>query len=260
MFPLTTKILSLTVCIMLFPWAALAASSTSDYEAILQELAKLHKEIKALRSEVGQLRQAVTEIHRRTVATPKVAPPPPVAKAVSLDDDPILGDRQAKVGVVEFSDYQCPFCSRFHSQTFPKLKKNYIDTGKVQYVVRDFPLDFHRQAKEAAIAANCAGQQDAYWEMQHALFTNQRRLGPELYVELAKTLNLKVQAFRTCLQEADQEKEVDNDLAYGQSIGVRGTPSFFVGRVQGGQLVKARRITGAQPFPVFAQAIDSLLK
>src|SRR5690606_19222030 len=109
-------------------------------------------------------------------------PLPSVIGNVELKkDDPTLGSQQAKVAIVEFTDYQCPYCAQYHSETFENLKKEYIDTGKVQYVLRDFPLDFHAYAKGAAIAANCAGEQDAYWQMNHQLFSNQSELGDGLY-------------------------------------------------------------------------------
>lgn len=236
-------------------------SSDSGTAEILQKLQDIQKEVKALRSEMGQLRQAVTEIHRTAVVPPTTAPPPPVTAQVRLeDDDPVLGTQEAAVGMVEFSDYECPFCQRFFTQTFPKLKETYIDTGKVQYVFRDFPLAFHTKAKDAAVAAKCAGKQDAYWKMHNALFANQRRLSPDLYKELAQTLALNVDEFLGCLQQAELASDVDQDTAYGQSLGVRGTPTFFIGRMQDGQLVEAQRISGAQPFSTFAQAIDALLK
>ncbi|MGH8566427.1 MAG: DsbA family protein [Gammaproteobacteria bacterium] len=231
-------------------------------DQILKQLAEVNKEIKALKGELAQLRQAVTEIHRAEVPTPAAAAPaPPVTIEVNLDpDDPILGNREAKLGVVEFSDYQCPFCQRFHTQTFPKLKETYIDTGKIRYIFRDFPLDFHGQAKGTAIAANCAGKQDRYWDMHHALFADQKRLGPALYEGLAGTLGLDVTAFLACTQDDEQGREVSGDSAYAQSLGVSGTPTFFVGRLEGGRLVQAKRITGAQSFQAFAQVIDSLLQ
>lgn len=225
---------------------------------LLKQLTELREEVKALRNEVRQLRRTVAEIYR--VAVRRSLPAPKIAK-VSLDGDPVLGNPEAKVVVVEFSDYQCPFCRRFHIETFPQIKKTYIDTGKIKYIFRDFPLATkHSQARGAAIAANCAGKQDVYWEMHDRLFANQHRLGSELYEELARGLQLDVSAFLTCLEDPDQGKEVDEDVSDGQSIAVRGTPHFFVGRAEGGRLVDVRRLTGAQPFHVFAQLIDSFLK
>lgn len=252
---------TLTLCAVLTSCSTPPPPATQGNEQVLNQLTEMHKEVKTLRNELAQLRQAVTEMHRAAVPPPTAAvAAPPATTEVNLDqNDPILGDRGAKLGIVEFSDYQCPFCLRFHTQTFPKLKETYIDTGKVQYIFRDFPLDFHAEAKGAAAAANCAGQQDAYWGMQHALFTNQNRLGVALYEELAKTLGLDVTAFLACTQGNEPGREVSGDSVYAQSLGVSGTPTFFAGRLEGGRLVQAKRITGAQSFQAFAQIIDSLL-
>ncbi len=234
--------------------------ASSEQQVILEHLAELHKEIKALRAEVGQLRQAVTEIHRAAVLPPPRPTPTPATVDVALGDGPMLGDTKATVGIVEFTDFQCPFCKRFHDQTFSQLKNSYIDTGKIQYLLRDFPLSFHRQAKGAAMAAHCAGEQGTYWPMHQELFTNQRRLGPELYEELAKKLELDGEQFATCLEDPEQAKALDADFAYRQSIGVRGTPNFFVGRIENGKLVGARRLSGAQPLQAFTRTLDPLLQ
>ena len=109
--------------------------------------------------------------------TPSVADdtaePEPAGDPATIDDDAVLGDDSATVTVIEFTDYQCPFCSRHFEQTFGQIKKNYIDTGKVKYVVRDFPLSFHSNAHKAAEAAECAGEQGKYWEMHEKLFKEQ---------------------------------------------------------------------------------------
>ena len=230
------------------------------------ELARLNQEVETLSAEVRQMRETVAEMQQVfslvangvTTETPS-APPPPAATVVSLDDDPVLGNPEAKIGLIEFSDYECPFCSRFHTQTFPQLKETYIDTGTVQYIFRDLPLDFHTEAKSAAVAANCAGEQGAYWEMYELLYANQRRLGASLYLELAQQLKLNVKKFLACTKNPDAVKEVEADLAYGESVGAAATPSFFVGRVEGDRLVDAQIIIGAQPFSVFTNAIDGLL-
>lgn len=237
-----------------------SAAPAVTNERIMQRLDAMHGELKALRKEVGELRQAVRGMQRNTARAPARAQRPPAPQTVKLDDDPVLGSRQAAVGIIEFSDFQCPFCNRFHAQTFPRLKATYIDKGTVQYIFRDFPLGFHREAKNAAVAANCAGSQDAYWKMHHALFSNQRRLNPDVYKELATSLRLDVPTFQSCMQDPAHSKEVDADMAYGQSIGVRGTPNFFIGKVKDGQLVEAQQLTGAQPYAAFERLITALLK
>ena len=171
----------------------------------------------------------------------------------------MLGDSGATVGIVEFTDYQCPFCQRFHAKTFSKLKETYIDSGKLVFIPRDFPLDIHPQASPAAIATRCAGKQGKFWEMREGVFENQTRLGLELYTELATNLALDMEAFSTCQSDPEVLKAVNADQTFGQSIGITGTPGFFVGRVKEGGVVDIKRIVGAQPFSQFSRVIDSLL-
>lgn len=238
---------------------ARAADESRD-AAILKQLEEIQNELKALRGEVAQLKQALGDA-QRGAAGARAAPsaPPPLPERVEMGDDPVLGSLKAPLALVEFSEFQCPFCRRFHDETFPKLKEAYIDTGKLRYVFRDFPLvAMHPHAKPAAIAAHCAGRQDAYWGMHDALFANQQRLGPELYEELARSLHLDLPAFQACTKAPEAEKEVTADLTEGTSLGVQGTPHFFVGRVKEGAIVDVRRINGAQPLAAFTQAIDEL--
>ncbi len=236
-----------------------AASAGAGDDAVLRKLEELQTELRNLKAEVAGLRRALVQASE--AATAAAAGHPSAATRIALDGkDPVLGSPSAQVAVVEFSDFQCPYCGRFQADTFAQLKKAYVDTGKIKYVFRDFPLILHEQAHGAAIAAHCAGRQDAYWKMHDALFTQQQRLGPELYKELAASLKLEPAAFASCLNDPTAAAEVDNDLSYGQSVGVQGTPSFFVGRIDSGQVVDARAISGAKPFTVFAQAIDALLR
>ena len=225
--------------------------------ALLRELAAIRQEIEQLRAEVGDLQEKVGDIHR--VAVRPSAPPAP--DSVTLDENRALGSAEATVAIVEFSDYQCPYCERFFSQTFPRLEENYIDTGKVRFYFRDFPLtQIHPKAKSAAIAANCAGRQGAYWKMHNELFTNQAELGTELYERLAQDLSLDVPTFEACLAEPAEAQKVDADLAYGQELTVQGTPHYFVGKLQNGQLVNVLRVNGAQPYELFSKVLDSLLQ
>ena len=234
----------------------------SEAEAISTQLSDLQQEMKQLNSELAAVRQAVTEIHRASVTLPAAPPTPAPAITVTLtldEDDPVLGDPAATVAVVEFTDYQCPFCARYYTQTFPQVKSEYVDTGKIRYIVRDYPLDFHPEARSAAVAANCAGEQGAYWEMRDGLFTQQRQLGAEAYRQISQELGLEPESFADCLTKFEHSAEVGADLDYGAALGITGTPSFFVGRLQDGELVDAKKIIGAQAFSAFAQTIDSFL-
>jgi len=163
-------------------------------------------------------------------APPGQAPPQAIAKFDNIDedDDPFLGDENAPVTIVSFEDYQCPFCKRAFDQTFPPLKKDYIDTGKVKYVYRDFPLSFHPQANAAAEASECANEQDKFWDYHDAIFNNQATLGRDLYIQLAGQLDLDVDQFTQCIDDGKYKQEVQADTSYGSQVGVSGTPTFFI--------------------------------
>ncbi|MBM3230076.1 DsbA family protein [Candidatus Pacearchaeota archaeon] len=166
------------------------------------------------------------------------------------DDDAVKGDEDAPVTIVEFSDYECPFCGRWFLQTYPQLKKEYIDTGKVKMVFRDFPLSFHKNAQMASEAAECVrdkGGDTAYWAFHDILFTKQAQLSEANVKTWAKEQGYDV---TDCLAKGTFRKEVLADLADGQAAGVQGTPAFFI---------NGKLISGAQPFAVFKQAIDAAL-
>lgn len=152
---------------------------------------------------------------------------------VSIDDDPFLGEEDAKVTIVEFSDYQCPFCKKFFTDIFPSLKEDFIDTGKVKYVFRDLPLNIHPPAYNAALASECAEDQGKYWEMHDHLFDNQSDWGKaedvnETLIGYASELGLKEAEFTDCLTSEKYKDEIDKDKEDATSYGARGTPTLFV--------------------------------
>ncbi len=172
---------------------------------------------------------------------------------VSVDDDAVKGDKNAPVTIVEFSDFECPFCGRFHQNTLPDLISEYIDKGKVKLVYRDFPLSFHPNAKAAAIAAECAKEQSGdkgYFAYHDKLYSNQGSFSTENFKKWAGEMGLKTSEFNNCLDEEKYADEVNNDFKDGQSYGVSGTPAFFV---------NGRKLSGAQPFSVFKTMIDEEL-
>jgi len=160
---------------------------------------------------------------------------------------------------VEFSDYECPFCKRNHDQVFSQIQKEYIDTGKVRYVFRDYPLGFHKKAIPAATAANCAGEQGKYWEINDFLFQSKANLADEKYIEFAKANGLDLAKFETCLKDDKHKAEIDKDFKDGQAYGVRGTPSFFIGKTEKGKEMTGVYIRGARPYNAFKTEIDKIL-
>jgi len=168
-----------------------------------------------------------------------------------VDDDPFLGDKKAPVTIVEFSDFQCPYCARFRQQTFDQIKQEYIDTGKVRFVYRDFPLSsIHPMAQKAAEAAECADEQDKFWEYHDGIFANQASLSIDNMKKWAKDLGLDSSKFNSCLDSEKYANEVRNDLSDATKTGGQGTPYFLVGNTQ---------LSGAYPFEAFQQAIESQL-
>ena len=186
---------------------------------------------------------------------------------VSVDDDPVLGDKNAKITLIDFSDYECPFCKRHFTDTYPQLKKDYIDTGKVKMVFRDLPLNFHVNATQEAEAAECARKQggDAvYFQYHDQIFTKTTSNGTGLALEqlpiIAKDLKLNVDQFQQCLDSGEFKNEVEKDLADAAKVGATGTPTFFIGRSTADGVIDGIKIVGAQPFSAFKAIIDEKLK
>jgi len=230
---------------------------------ILRHLSEVHKEIRSLREEVKQLRGAMAQMARPKVGQGEAAfRASGVVPTVSLDDDPVLGSRDAKIGILAFSDYQCAYSRKAALHVLPALQKAYIDTGKVQYILRDYLNDDHTQAKGAAVAANCAGKQGHYWEMHDALFQREVALNPSVYKDIAGALNLDLAEFRTCLKDPAELEEVQRDMNDTDStgLGLRATPTFFIGRVDGNQLVNAYKLSGVKTNEDFSRIIEALLK
>ena len=183
-------------------------------------------------------------------ATGEGAQPTPAGPVdVSVDDDPSIGAADAPVTIVEFSDFQCPYCARFQSETLPQIIQNYGD--RVRFVYRDFPLtSLHANALKAAEASECADDQGAYWKYHDLLFQNQSALDDASLKNYAATLGLDTTAFNQCLDSDEKMSEVQKDYQDGITAGVQGTPAFFVN----GNLIE-----GAQPYSAFQAAIEAAL-
>jgi len=178
--------------------------------------------------------------------------------AVTADDDAFLGNADAPVTMIEFSDFQCPFCRKLWKEVLPQLKKDYIDTGKVKFVYRDFPLSsIHEMAQPSAEAAECADEQGKFWEMHDKLFAEQEKKGQGTIAytiddlkKWAGQIGLNTAQFNDCLDTGKYKSEVEKDLADGAASGVQGTPASFIN----GQLVG-----GVQPYDNFKKIIEEIL-
>jgi protein-disulfide isomerase len=234
-------------------------SAQTGFAQSSKELNAVKEDIKALKEGQQAIQKDVQEIKNQLKAKP--APAEFKETVINVDGDPFKGNKDAKLAVIEFSDYQWPFCSRHVRETVSQIAKDYVDTGKIRYYFLDFPLGFHKLAFKAAEAGACAGDQGKFWEMHDMLFENQKALNPEDLVKYAETLGLDMPKFKECLDGGKHTEEINKDMAEGQKAGVSGTPSSLVGWVQDdGKTVKALKIVkGAQPYPAFKDAIDSLL-
>ncbi|MEA2055296.1 MAG: thioredoxin domain-containing protein [Candidatus Thermoplasmatota archaeon] len=168
----------------------------------------------------------------------------------SIDDDTIMGSEDATVTMIEFSDFECYYCGKFYTETLSQLKTNYIDTGKVKFVYRDYPLAMHQNAQKAAEAAECAGEQGKFWEYHNKLLENQNALDNESLKQYAKDLGLDETQFNTCLDSGEMTSEVQKDFSDGSSYGVTGTPTFFI---------NDQKLVGAKPYSSFESAIEEEL-
>jgi protein-disulfide isomerase len=168
------------------------------------------------------------------------------------------GSAAAPITVVEFTDYQCPYCRRFQAETWPALKRYYVDTGKVRFIVRDLPLKIHSAARPAAEAAHCAGEQGQFWPMHAALLSRDMKLDDASLLRQAQALGLDVARFRECVAGNKYEAAIARNAAQAASLGVRGTPSFIIGEVAHGEL-EGVRIAGTIPYQDFSAYLDRLL-
>jgi len=169
-----------------------------------------------------------------------------------------LGRSDAPLTMLEFTDYQCPFCRRFQAETWPLLKKNYIDTGKLRFIVRDLPLQFHSAARPAAEAAHCAGEQGKFWEMHHALLTGDDPLVNGGIERRAKALGLDSERLQKCMKADRYESAIARNTATADALNIHGTPAFVIGRMANGGL-EGQLVEGAQPYDEFDEALTQLL-
>ena len=206
--------------------------------------------------EIRELRRAIDSLRAPRAGAER---PPDEKVRVDLTGANVLGRADAPVTLVEFTDLECPYCRAFHVGAFERLKREYIDTGKVRFVSRDFPLDFHANARPAAQAVRCAGEQGKFWEMRHSVTLNASSLSPMTYDRLAGELGLDAPRFSACIAADRYQAEIERDMAEAMKVGVSGTPSFVLGATTPGATVEGQKIVGAQPFPVFEARIKALL-
>jgi protein-disulfide isomerase len=169
-----------------------------------------------------------------------------------------LGRSDAPLTMVEFTDYQCPYCRRFQAEVWPHLKRDYIDTGKLRYLARDLPLEFHSAAAPAAEAAHCAGEQGRFWEMHAALLAGEMDFASGGIERRAGALKLDMARFSECVARRKYAELIAAHAREADAAGIDGTPGFIVGRASGATL-DGLRVEGALPYQEFAGLLNELL-
>lgn len=221
----------------------------------------LDARVAKLAARVDSLAIAVTAM-KGIIETGSVTAEVPETSMVGSAGASALGSDVAPVTIVEFTDYQCPFCARHARETLPRLNQEYVKRGKVRYVVRDLPLPFHSHAISAAKAARCAGVQGQpeYWRFHDEIFASQSWLADSAFPKIAYKARLDTARFSQCMQSTTAAVAVQKDLQDAEKAGLRETPSFVIGRRSPDGRVRGVVLRGAQPFERFKAAIDRALR
>jgi protein-disulfide isomerase len=212
---------------------------------VQQQNEEMLKELRAIRMLLEKL------------TTPQAPAMPTTGKVTNLKGY-VMGRPDAPLTMVEFTDLQCPFCRQYMLTSFDEIKRNWIDTGKLRYISRDFPLDFHAQALPAARAARCAGEQGKFWEMRLSLMRNANLLNPDYITRTAGDLKLDAKTFAACAASAKYDADIQAETMEGQKLGVGGTPTFVIGKTTA-TAVEGPMLVGALPYVQFDAKLKSLL-
>ena len=236
------------------------AGSSEDVSSLKSEIEVLKQGQKSMQKDLNDIKSLLKGLTARRGRAQQPFKP----ADITIDGSPVMGQADAPVTMVEFTDYQCPFCRRYSNGTFPQIIKDYVKTGKVRYVVRQFPLKaIHPKAVKASEASLCAGDQGKYWEMHDRIFQKTKAFEQKEWVRHAEALGLDMGSFKDCLENGKKTQKVNRDLKEGTALGMRGTPGFFFGRTDPDNPNKfkaVQMIRGAHPYPQFKQIIEKLLK
>ena len=250
--PITVLALALLAAV-----SPLSAQPSSDTEALKSEIQSLKAGQQQIQKDIAEIKQIL-----QAARNPQAAPEKALNAVVNIAGEPVRGNKDAKFTVIEFSEYQCPFCSRHVKNTVPQLDKEYVQTGKVKYVFRDLPLEsIHKNAFKASEAAHCANEQGKFWQMHDRLFENQQALEVAKLTEHATAVGVDAKKFQACLDSGKYAADIRKDMAEADRLGVSATPTTLIAVSQPNdpnvKVVKV--IRGAQSWAVFKAAFDELL-
>jgi len=236
---------------LLFPLAAQDAKTTP--ESGKQEQGITREQADQILQELRQIRQLLEKQQGKAAG-----PPPPARAQINISGMDMLGSKTAPITVVEFTDYQCPFCQRFHTTVFGDLQKQYIDTGKIRFFSRDLPLDsIHPNAMRAAMAAHCASEQGQFWTLRDLMGKHPDKLDMDSLVSEAASLHMNTDNFRTCVESNKYREAVQTSVMEALKFGIQGTPSFVIGKSTP-EGVDGEVMEGALPLPEFVKVFSKL--
>jgi protein-disulfide isomerase len=245
------------IMIMFFCWCSGCAALAQDFET------DLRKEIEDLKKGQELIRKDLLEI--KSLLSKGAAPqgPPQInIKGIEFElaGNPIMGSDKAKLTLIEFTDYQCPYCRRYVRDTFPQISKQYIDTGMIRYAVIDNPLPIHKLAGKAAEASHCASDQGKFWEIHELMMSKPDSI--EDLSSYAAALHLDISQFENCLKTNKYQEEIGKDTSLSQKLGINGVPFFVVASMDPKNPTKAKGISvirGAMPLASFQTELESAL-
>jgi protein-disulfide isomerase len=223
------------------------------------DLASLKEEVARLESQQQQILNSLDELKKmmRGPGQPALKPP----ETMSVAGEPYKGEPNATLAIIEYADFQCPFCRRFEHDVYPQIRDSYINTGKLKYFHRDMPLPFHDGAMPAARAVHCAAEQGKYWEMHDSLLGDTASLSAADIDERAGKLGLNVSALDSCISSNRFADIIQRSIAEGTQMQISGTPTFIIGTLDAqGKLMSVKKtVVGAYPFDTFKAALEPLL-
>ena len=213
-----------------------------------KDCAMSHEEASAILNELRQIRQLLEK---------QIQPNQAVTGKLRLDGEYWLGKKDAPLTIVEFVDYQCPFCREFETTTFIEIRKKYIDTGQLRFTSLNLPLSVHADAMQAAEAVLCAGDQGEFWTMRKELFSNTHNLSQADILAYAQHLHIDLSLFQSCLQTRKHKSDIQKHLLEAEALKVTGTPTFVLGKTTT-EGVEGDLVVGSQPLSVFEDKLKDL--
>jgi protein-disulfide isomerase len=238
-----------------------AAGAQSRETPSLQAIESLQGEVQVLKTQQQQILTSLDEL-KKLLKTRNEPPEAKVPDTINVAGEPFRGKGSASLAIIEYADFECPFCRRFEHDTFPQIRDTYIGTGQVKYFYRDLPLPFHQHSMPAARAARCAAEQGKLWEMHDSLFAEPATLEPNDIHSRAASLGLNTSKLDTCISSEKFAEDIQRSIADASGMQISGTPTFVIGTLgPDGQLLSVKKtVIGALPFDAFKAVIDPLLK